>query len=116
MEIELQESLDQLRAEIEKYDINLAILRNNQHNFSLIRETGLLHLDYLGSNYSLYSRNEPNFPIFVTLLASPACWNAGMAGELEIEKNRATRLLHPQSLINVGLLTKCHLFCDKKHH
>jgi len=88
-----ERSPDVLRAEIEKYDINLAILKNKQRNFSLVRDTGLLGLDYVGVKFSLFRRDKPNFPILGTLLGYPACWNADMSSVLEEEQTRAISIL-----------------------
>ena len=67
--LEAKKSPDILRAEIEKHDINLAVLQNKQRNFRLVMDTGDLQLDYVGSKFSLFRRNNPNFPNFGALLA-----------------------------------------------
>ena len=91
--LEAQRSSDVLRAEIEKYDINLAVLKNYQRSFSLARDTGTLGLDYVDIKYSLFRRDKPNFPVLGTLLAYPACWNADMSSSLEEEQAKSIRLL-----------------------
>jgi len=88
-----------LRAEIEKYDINLAVLKNKQRNFSLVRDTGILGLDYVGIKFSLFRRDNPNFPVLGTLLANPACWNADMSSALEEELALSIRLLPDKSYV-----------------
>ena len=90
---EAEKSPDVLRAEIAKYDINLVLLKNNQRNFSLVRDTGVLELDYVGVKYSLFRRDNPNFPLLGTLLAYPACWNADMSLALEKEQTKAISIL-----------------------
>jgi hypothetical protein len=97
--MEAERSPDVLRAEIEKYDINLAVLKNKQPNFSLARDTESLGLDYMGAQYSLFRRNNPNFPVLGTLLAYPACWNADMASALENEQTRAIAILPENSIL-----------------
>lgn len=92
-------SADILRVEIEKYDINLAILENKQHNFSLVRDTGALGLDYVGSKFSLFRRDNPNFPVLGNLLAYPACWKADMTSALAEEQARAIWILPGNSLL-----------------
>jgi len=97
--LEAQRSPDILRAEIEKYDINLAVLKNHQRNFSLARDTGTLALDYVGIRFSLFRRDNPNFPALGTLLAHPACWNADMSSALEKEQTKAISILPGSSLL-----------------
>ena len=75
---------DILAEEIEKYDIDLALLNNNKRNFSLVQDTNRLKLDYVGFEHSLFRRDNPNFPVLGKLLARPACWSdddrPGLAG------------------------------------
>jgi hypothetical protein len=94
-----ERSPDFLRAEIEKYDINLAILKNFQRNFSLARDTGVLGLDYVGIRFSLFRRNNPNFPVLGTLLAYPACWDADMFSALNEEQAKAIWLVPSESFL-----------------
>jgi len=84
---------DVLSDEIEKYDINLAVLKNSQENFSLVKDTGKLELDFVGYQFALFRKDEPNFPALGALLAYPACWNADLASALEKEQTRAISLL-----------------------
>jgi len=94
-----ERSPDVLRAEIDKYDINLVVLKNKQHIFSLVRDAGTLGLDYVGVKYSLFRRVEPNFPTTGTLLAYPACWNADMSSALKEEQNKALAILPVDSFL-----------------
>jgi hypothetical protein len=90
-------SPDILRAEIEEYDINLAVMKNKQRNFSLMRDTGTLGLDFVGVKFTLFRKDNPNFPVLGTLLAYPACWNADMSSALEKEQTRAISILPSNS-------------------
>ena len=92
-----EKSPDILRAEIEKYDIDLAILKNTQRNYSLVRDAGTHGLDYPGIKFSLFRRDNPNFPLLGTLLAYPACWNGDMSSALEEEQNKAISILPDSS-------------------
>jgi len=94
-----EKSPEILRAEIEEWDINLAVMSNKQRNFSLARDTGSLGLDYIGSKYTLFRRDNPNFPVVGTLLAYPACWDASMSLALEQERVRAISVLSENSSI-----------------
>jgi len=94
-----EKSPDVLRAEIEKYDINLAVLKSSQRTFSVVRDTGALGLDFVGIQFSLFRRNKPNFPVLGTLLAHPACWNADMYSALEEEQAKSISLLPANSFV-----------------
>ena len=90
---------DILRAEIEKYDINLAILKNRQRNFSLVRDTGTLGLDFVGVKFSLFRKKNTNFPVSGTLLAYPMCWDPDMSSSLEKEQTTAISILPGNSML-----------------
>ena len=89
---------DVLAEEIDKYDIDLALLNNNKRSFSLIQDTNRLSLDFLGFEHSLFRSDNPNFPLLGMLLARPACWSAEMVPELLAEREKATRILPERSL------------------
>jgi len=95
--MDAERSADVLSDEIEKYDINLAVLKNGQANFSMVRDTGKLGLDFPGSQFSLFRKDTPNFPTLGTLLAYPACWNSDLAMALEKEQDKAISLLSNDS-------------------
>jgi hypothetical protein len=97
-------SSEVLRAEIETYDIDLAVLLNRPKHFSLVHDTGMLSLDYIGNRYSLFRRDNPNFPLTGVLLASPACWNAGMSAALETEQAKARQILPGNSFISPSFI------------
>jgi len=101
---EVKKSADALRTEIEKYDIKLVLLLNQQRNYSLVHDTGMLGLDYVGNRYSLFRRNNPNFPVLGTLLASPACWNAEMSAALKAEQIKAVQILPRNSFLQPSFI------------
>ena len=92
-------SAKELKADIQEYDINLAVLKNESRYFTLVHDTGLLTLDYVGSRYSLFRKSDANFPVLGALLASPACWNAKMTKSLGDEANTAQQILPPNSYL-----------------
>ena len=94
-----ERSSDVLRAEIEKYAIDLAVLNNRQRNYSLVEDAGMLGLDFVGARFSLFRRDDPNFTVLGTLLANPACWNTGMSVALEEEHARAFSLAPVNSFL-----------------
>jgi hypothetical protein len=75
-----------LRKEIEEYEIDMALLENKQSTFQVMHKAGKFKLDYMGANYSLFTRNESNFPLAGLLLAQPACWNQEMGAGLNSEQ------------------------------
>jgi hypothetical protein len=95
--IEARRAPDVLAQEIEKYDIDLALLHNNKRNFTLIQDTNLLKLDYVGFEHSLFRRDNPKFPLLGRLLARPACWSAGDLPDLIVERDRALKILPERS-------------------
>jgi hypothetical protein len=97
--MDAEKSPDILRAEIEKYEIDLAVLENKQSNFSVVRDTETLGLDYVGVRFSLFRKDNPNFPVFGALLAHPACWNPDMSSALEMEQTRANSILPGNSML-----------------
>ncbi len=96
---EAERSSALMRAEADRYDIDLVLLRNKLRNFSMLKDTGTFGLDYVGSRYSLFRRTDPNFPALGTLLAYPACWRADMATALREEHTRALLFLPPNSAL-----------------
>ena len=74
-----------LRKEVEQYDISLVLLKNDPAIFGTVIETGLVELDFVGENYSLFSRDHPKLPILGKLMANPACWDEGMTIDLANE-------------------------------
>lgn len=88
--ITLPASFDQ---ETQKYDIDVAILPNEPQYYALAYESGRMSLDFMGARYSLFRKNEPNFPILGELLVRPACWNQQSIDALEQEKLRAFIIL-----------------------
>jgi hypothetical protein len=88
-----------LRAEIQKYDVNLAVLKNEHRTFARVRSAGMLELDYVGDSYLLFRRDNANFPVLGTLLPYPACWKAEMAAALEQEQTRAAQLMPGNSVL-----------------
>ena len=109
-------SSDIFLQEVKRYDINLAILPNKLHFFSLVGKSGPLGLDFVGAEFSLFRQNRPNFPKLGTLLALPACWNQGLSAELEEEKIRAISILPSYSmLLPFAEFVMAYTLADKKN-
>ncbi len=92
-----QNSPEVLREEVEKYDINLAMMLSQPANYFLMDGVGGFSLEYADNYYALFVRGRGNFPVTGHLLARPACWSDGMAADLAGEHTRAILTLTPQS-------------------
>lgn len=95
--LEARRGPDVLAREIEKYDIDLALLNNTKQSFTLVHDTNLLKLDYVGFEQSLFRKDSPNFPLLGGLLARPACWADAELPDLMAERDRAAELLPDRS-------------------
>ena len=92
-------SPDFLHLEIEKFDINLALMKNTLHYFSLLNDSDTLGLDFVGAKFSLFRKNKPNFPLLGTLITQPACWSEDLSATLEEEQARAISILPDYSTL-----------------
>lgn len=97
--VDAERSPEELRIEIEKYDIDLAVLLAKQSIFSVVQDSGMMALDYVGDKYALFRRDNPNFPVLGKLLAHPACWNQDLHSALENEQAKALSVLPGDSLL-----------------
>jgi hypothetical protein len=97
--LEANQFPDVFRAETEKYDIKLALLLNRLDPFSLVYDSGTLGLDFVGRSFSLFRKNNPNFPELGKLIVQPFCWNQRLAETLEAEHSRARLLLPDESML-----------------
>lgn len=79
-----------LAAEVDKYDIDFAILKNHPFNYELIYNTERFTIDYVDKYFFLATTRAGNFPISGSILMKPACWDAEITPDLisEIEKGK----------------------------
>jgi len=104
-------SPDQLRSEIEKLDIDYLVMGNRRLFVDVVRDAGLMKLDYSDLRYSLYARENANLSISGSLWSMPWCWS-GYAGEaLMTEKDKALGLLPEYSPVAqyISLASEFHL-------
>jgi hypothetical protein len=87
--MEARDSAEAFNAEVKQYGIEFAILENMQKNWTLMKNSGALGLDYVGGKFSLYVQDNPNLPLFGELLGRPACWRSDMTEQLESEQAKA---------------------------
>ena len=97
--LDASKSPDVLHSEIEKFDINLALMANSLHHFSLLNDSNTLGLDFVGAKFSLFRKNQPNFPLLGTLITQPACWSEDLSAALEAEQARANSILPDYSTL-----------------
>ena len=97
-------SAHELHAEIKAYGINLALLTNSHENFSLIKNTGDMNLDFVGNRYSLFKTEQANFPLLGTILANPSCFDSKMTQGLANEQTKAIELLPSNSWLSPTLI------------
>jgi len=86
-----------LLEEIDKYGIDLALLNNTKHTFSLMRDVNRLQLDYVGFEHALFRKDDANFPVLGSLLARPACWDDEFVPAILEEQRTAQHLLPDRS-------------------
>jgi len=90
-----------LRAELDKYSIDMILWEYSQSRQDLVVEMGGFGLDFLGPGFALYTRGRSNFPLFGELLSRPECWHPGMLSELTAERKKMDEVLPEYS----GLFT-----------
>ncbi|MGD8742704.1 MAG: hypothetical protein PVH46_04710, partial [Granulosicoccaceae bacterium] len=74
-----------LKKEIEKYGIDYAILKTSRDKLHLAEKTGILKTDFVTSNFSLFSKRDPKFPISGRLMHLPMCWKENYGAEINKE-------------------------------
>jgi hypothetical protein len=101
--------------EINKYDITLALLKSDRRAYSVMLEAGVLGLDFVEHSYSLFTRDNPSFPIAGKLLGNPACWDEADNEQLEAEHTHAILNLPGNSslLPNLGFMYSYSLQSDR---
>jgi hypothetical protein len=92
--------------EIQQYDISLALLETDRRAYSVMHEAGMLGLDFVDYGFSLFTRENPSFPIAGKLLGNPACWSESDKAQLEAEFTNAVFTLPGNSslLPNLGFM------------
>ena len=86
-----------LANEVDKYDINFAILKNHPFNYELIYNTKRFALDYVDKYFFLATTGTANFPVSGNILMRPACWDAEITPSLISEIEKGKRILPADS-------------------
>ncbi|MEM7403958.1 MAG: hypothetical protein AAF458_01635 [Pseudomonadota bacterium] len=81
------QSAASLRAELNRYDIDLVLFDNSLETHAVVHQTGMMALDYAGTRYSLFRRGRGNLATLARLQARPACADAAslLAAREELE-------------------------------
>jgi hypothetical protein len=90
-------SAEEMRSEIERYDIEYAVLTNHPELARLMSDTAIMGLDFVDSRYSLYRRDNPSLPVMGFLWGEPACWGPWLRDSIFAEQVRALLNLPPYS-------------------
>ena len=92
--------------EVEKYDIEFALIESDRRAYSVMHEAGVLGLDFADQTYSLFTREDPGFPVTGRLLGNPACFGETDRESLQAEQVHAIRNLPQNSslLPNLGFM------------
>lgn len=88
-------SAEVLKEEIEKYDIQYAVVRNTSDKTLPVELTGLMFLDYADVRYFLYSRKNANTPLAGKLWTRPYCWSENDQESLQEERLTAAVYFTP---------------------
>lgn len=81
---------DRLREEFENLDIDYVVVGNRRDFIDLVRDTGVMALDFSDLRYSLYSRQNAMLPVSGSLWSMPWCWSE-LAGEALIAESDNVR-------------------------
>jgi hypothetical protein len=114
--LDARNSPEVLWQEIDKYDIDLAILESDQRAYSVMHEAGVLGLDFVDQKYSLFRRDNPKFLLTGKLLGNPACWDDSQAEALEAEYVTAMTMLPTNSSLipTLGMIFSYSTQADKE--
>jgi hypothetical protein len=83
--IEARRDAKALSAEIEQYGIDFVVLPSIPYASLVVMEVGGLALDFVDTNYALYSRKDALLPMTGKLWAKPFCWNDEQSTTLSLE-------------------------------
>jgi len=86
-----------LKSELEKYDIDYAVLKNTAEQARIVYQAGLMQLDYADVRYFLYSRDNAQYPIAGLLWGQPYCWKPDFTKKVADERLKAVMNLSPAS-------------------
>jgi hypothetical protein len=114
--LEARNSPIEFREEIERYDINLALLKTDQRAYSVMFESGLMGLDYVDYGFSFFTRDNPGLPFTGRLLGNPVCWREEHNSNLQAEYGYALLNLPANSsaLPNLGMMLSYFLATDRE--
>ena len=86
-----------LANEVNKYNINYALLENHPFNYELIFNTNIFSIDYVDQYFFLATTGPGNFPISGKILMQPVCWEPEITPDLVIEIEKGKQILPASS-------------------
>ena len=87
--LSVMQDVKPLQSDLEKYNIDLAVLRNTAEKARIIYQTGLMQLDYADVRYFLYTREDAQYPAAGLLWGQPYCWNQDFTASVTRERQKA---------------------------
>lgn len=92
-------SRDRLRAEVDKYGVNMILYRYRPALHDMVYQLGDFGLDFMDANYMLYTQGSSNFLQLGRLMAWPACWHPDLRSQIDVEHARLGEVLPPYSFL-----------------
>lgn len=111
--MEATRSSEVFATEVEKYDIDYALLDDSSTTAALMADAGF-ELEFVDYQYALYSRGHGRFSGTGHLWAMPFCWDSETAAKLEAERKQANTLFPPHLTI-LELLSAASEFANSSN-
>jgi hypothetical protein len=90
---EAMTSPDKLRDVIEKEQIDYVITGNRRFFIDVVRDTGMMQLEFADLRYSLYAKENASLPVTGAFWSMPWCWSEVAGKAILAEKDHATGIL-----------------------
>ncbi len=103
-----------LAKEIQRYDIDFAVIKSTAYDARMMLQAKELKLDYVDYKYALYSRESASLPYTGRLWAEPYCWTDKQSDVLAAERQSAMPNL-PEYLPVMKLLSFATRFAASKN-
>lgn len=103
-----------LAKEIQRYDIDFAVIKSTAYGARLMLKTKEMELDFVDYKYALYSRESASLPYTGRLWAKPYCWTDNQSEALSAER-QSTLKNHPEFLPVMELLSFATRFAASKN-
>ena len=81
-----------LKQAAEKHDVNYLIVDNSLAYSRVAHDSGIFQLDYVDTYYSLYVRDQGNFPLSSYVYNRPYCWQDKLVSDIRKELDTSREL------------------------